>query len=61
MRIGARPLIRDHELRLSYGHGDTFAQSISDFSERYTDQNEHDYQQLLKAVRTGRLQAVEDV
>src|SRR5690348_4534179 len=43
------------------GDSDTFDQSITDFSERYADQNERDYQQFTNAVRSGRLQAVEGV
>ena len=34
---------------------------ITDFSARYADQNEQDYQAFVKAVRSGRLQAVEGV
>jgi uncharacterized protein (DUF2252 family) len=36
-----------------------FDESITDFSERYADQNEHDYQAFTKAIRSGRLQARE--
>src|SRR6266516_3745879 len=43
------------------GRDDAFDQSILDFSERYADQNEQDYEQFVKAVRSGRLQAVEGV
>ena len=43
------------------GDGDTFDRSITDFSARYADQNEQDYQAFVKAVRSGRLQAVEGV
>ena len=32
-----------------------------DFCERYADQNERDYQDFVAAVRSGRLEAVEDV
>ena len=41
--------------------GDAFDRSITDFSERYADQNEQDFEQFVKAVRSGRLQAVEGV
>ena len=41
--------------------GDTFDQAITDFSERYADQNESDFQDFVKAIRSGRLQAVEGV
>ena len=41
------------------GKKDRFEQSIADFSERYADQNERDYQAFTEAVRSGRLAAVE--
>ena len=43
------------------GDDDEFDRSITDFSERYADQNEKDYQQFVKAVQSGRLLAVEGV
>jgi uncharacterized protein (DUF2252 family) len=43
------------------GRDDAFDRSITDFSERYADQNEHDYEEFVKAVRSGRLEAVEGV
>jgi uncharacterized protein (DUF2252 family) len=43
------------------GKGDTFDRSIGDFSERYADQNERDHQAFAKAVRSGRLEALEGV
>jgi uncharacterized protein (DUF2252 family) len=43
------------------GDRDTFDRSITDFSSRYADQNEQDYQEFVQAVRTGRLQATEGV
>ena len=43
------------------GEGDQFDRSIVDFSERYSDQNEQDYQAFVKAIRSGRLQALEGV
>jgi uncharacterized protein (DUF2252 family) len=43
------------------GPDDAFDQSIADFSERYADQNEQDYQEFVKAVRSGRLEAVEGI
>src|SRR5215471_15639703 len=43
------------------GGSDEFDKSITDFSERYADQNEQDYQQFVKAIRSGRLQAVEGI
>jgi uncharacterized protein (DUF2252 family) len=43
------------------GGSDQFDQSITDFSQRYADQNELDYQAFAKAIRSGRLQALEGV
>jgi uncharacterized protein (DUF2252 family) len=43
------------------GKRDTFDQSITDFSERYADLNELDYQAFAKAIRSGRLEAVEGI
>ena len=43
------------------GKKDRFDQSITDFSERYADQNEQDYQAFTKAIGSGRLQALEGV
>jgi uncharacterized protein (DUF2252 family) len=43
------------------GESDAFDKSITDFSERYADQNEQDYQEFTKAVRSGRLEAAEGV
>jgi uncharacterized protein (DUF2252 family) len=43
------------------GKGDGFDQSITDFSERYADQNERDYQAFTEAIRSGRLTAIEGV
>jgi uncharacterized protein (DUF2252 family) len=39
------------------GKKDRFDQSITDFCERYADQNERDFQALSDAIRSGRLQA----
>jgi hypothetical protein len=41
------------------GKGDKFDVSITDFSERYADQNEQDYQAFAGAVRSGRLEALD--
>ena len=41
------------------GKSDKFERSITDFSERYADQNEKDYQAFAEAVRSGRLEATE--
>jgi uncharacterized protein (DUF2252 family) len=43
------------------GEDDDFDRSITDFSERYADQNEEDYEQFVKAVQSGHLLAVEGV
>jgi uncharacterized protein (DUF2252 family) len=43
------------------GGSDAFDKSITDFSERYADQNEKDYQEFVNAVKSGRLEAVEGV
>jgi uncharacterized protein (DUF2252 family) len=43
------------------GATDDFDKSITDFSARYADQNDQDYQEFVKAVRSGRLEAVEGV
>jgi uncharacterized protein (DUF2252 family) len=43
------------------GSDDTFDRSITDFSQRYADQNDLDYQALVTAIRTGRVPAVEGV
>jgi uncharacterized protein (DUF2252 family) len=43
------------------GDDDQFDRSISDFSQRYAEQNELDYQAFAKAIRSGRLEAVEGV
>jgi uncharacterized protein (DUF2252 family) len=43
------------------GKRDEFDESITDFSERYADQNEKDYQAFADAIRSGRLEAIEGV
>jgi uncharacterized protein (DUF2252 family) len=43
------------------GTSDAFDTSITDFSERYADQNERDYTEFVNAVKSGRLEAVEGV
>jgi len=43
------------------GGTEEFDRSITDFSEHYANQNEQDYQQFLKAIKSGRLQANEGV
>jgi hypothetical protein len=39
------------------GEGDQFDRSVTDFAERYADQNERDYQAFAQAIRSGRLSA----
>ena len=36
---------------------DSFGRAIADFSAAYADQNERDYEALVKAVKRGRLKA----
>jgi uncharacterized protein (DUF2252 family) len=43
------------------GASDAFDKSVTDFSQRYAGQNEQDYTDFVKAVRSGRLDAVEGV
>jgi hypothetical protein len=43
------------------GNSDTFDRSVTGFAERYADQNEQDYEQFVKAIRSGRLEAHEGV
>jgi uncharacterized protein (DUF2252 family) len=43
------------------GGNDDFDRSITDFSQRYADQNELDYQALVDAIKTGKVPAVEGV
>jgi hypothetical protein len=43
------------------GEGDQFDRSITDYVERYADQNEQDYQAFVEAIRSGRLQALQGV
>jgi uncharacterized protein (DUF2252 family) len=43
------------------GKGDAFDGAIVDFSERYADQNEQDFQAFSDAVKSGRLESVEGV
>ena len=43
------------------GESDQFDRSITDFAERYADQNEQDHQAVATAVRSGRLQALEGI
>ncbi len=43
------------------GKTDKFDRSIADFSERYADQNDRDYEAFAEAIRSGRLEAIEGV
>ncbi len=43
------------------GDSDEFDKSITDFSERYADQNVRDYQEFVAAIKAGRLEALEGV
>jgi uncharacterized protein (DUF2252 family) len=43
------------------GDSDEFDKSITDFAERYADQNERDYQEFVATIRAGRLEALEGV
>ena len=43
------------------GKSDKFDRSIMDFSLRYADQNERDYEAFGDAIKTGRLEAVEGI
>ena len=45
----------------TWARSDAFDRSITDFSERYADQNERDYRRSSEAVRSGRLEALEGV
>ena len=43
------------------GKSDDFDRSIAEFSERYADQNDQDYQRFVEAVRSDRLEAIEGI
>jgi uncharacterized protein (DUF2252 family) len=43
------------------GDGDAFDQSITDFAQRYADQNQRDYAEFIRAIRSGRLAAEQGV
>jgi uncharacterized protein (DUF2252 family) len=43
------------------GAGDRFDRAMTDFAERYADQNERDYEAFCEAIRSGRLEAIEGV
>ncbi|WP_027341392.1 DUF2252 domain-containing protein [Hamadaea tsunoensis] len=43
------------------GDSDAFDKAIANFAARYADQNERDYDEFVKAIRAGRLEALEGV
>jgi uncharacterized protein (DUF2252 family) len=43
------------------GRGDAFDRAVTDFAERYADQNERDYAEFTAAIKSGRLTAAEGV
>ena len=43
------------------GSSDKFDRSITDFSQRYADQNQRDFDAFVGAVKSGRLEATEGV
>jgi hypothetical protein len=43
------------------GKSDAFDVSVTDFSERYADQNEKDFEAFGAAIKSGRLEAIEGV
>ena len=43
------------------GGSDAFDRSVTDYSQCYADQNERDYREFVKAIRSGRLEAREGV
>ncbi len=43
------------------GDSDGFDRAVADFSKRYADQNDRDYEDFVTAIRTGRLEANEDI
>jgi uncharacterized protein (DUF2252 family) len=43
------------------GDGDAFDTSVTDFAQRYADQNERDYRAFIDAIQSGRMEAIEGV
>jgi predicted alpha/beta hydrolase len=41
------------------GPYDEFEKALTDFSQRYADQNERDYEAFVGAIKSGRLEAIE--
>ena len=60
-RPGARPVRATRRDRRIPRPEPGFDDAITDFSHRYADQNEQDYQAFTTAISTGRLPAVEGV
>jgi len=67
-RLCGRTLARAHArsgdpvaLATYLGKKDRFDESITDFSLRYADQNDRDYEAFVDAIRSGRLRVVEGV
>ena len=67
-RLCGRTLARAHArsgdpvaISAYLGKKDSFDRSITDFSERYADQNQRDYERFTDAIRTGRLASVEGI
>ena len=67
-RLCGRTLARAHArsgdpiaIAAYLGKKDRFDQSITDFAERYADQNERDYRAFTDAISSGRLPALEGV
>jgi len=65
-RVCGRTLARAHArsgepvaLDAYLGRNDQFDLAITDFAERYADQNEQDYRMFTEAIRSGRLEARE--
>ena len=54
-----RAVRRPERLAAYLGNKDKFDAAITDFSERYADQNDQDYRAFTEAIRSGRLHAVE--
>jgi hypothetical protein len=54
---GPRPIRRPVAIASDLG-SDAFDKSITDFSQRCADQNERDYEEFVKAIRSGRLETV---
>ena len=58
---GARPLRGPGRHRRVPGGSDAFDRAVTDFSHRYADQNERDYEEFVQAIHSGRLEAREGV